>query len=595
MLVLSPLLALVLSSPAHALTCEDVLSLVENEVPKAVLVNVVKEASVLPTDLALCLSRHGLPAEVVEAAGRSGGDDLSVQPEGRAPDHALPLPTVAGASADRWETELARAEDLRRSRRPLAASARMADLLALDPPEAVARDAHWELAQSLADLGLHESARLELRSVLRGGGSDPVGRAALRALLAPSDHDPAAQLLVLASWLPTTVGDTGGGVQSGALHYTRALQQLDAGDLADARVSLQLVEGSLTGRAQGLLASVAGMQGDARGSAQALGQAHRLATVSGDRALLDQTAVAAGRLTYGAGLWEQSADHYARVLPEAALWPDAREEQAWAFYRSGQTDRALGNAVALSSPLGRTVPTPEVHLIVGIARLEACRFDEAARTANQLSDELRGAVASIDAWLGIATPATAFADAVAGGGVGGDEADAIPLPVWRVVMRDRTLAVHGERVSRLSAEMEAVAAQKSVWVDALGTDLIRRLEAEKVRSEQVAGARVLRSMARQRNHLSDVLAQADVLAFEAVDGQRRMLESLSRQPEPATLSGPSDIDFAVATDFVYWPFNGEFWADELDSYRVEMPSRCGEWAAVRPAAGAPTSVLAFRM
>jgi hypothetical protein len=42
------------------------------------------------------------------------------------------------------------------------------------------------------------------------------------------------------------------------------------------------------------------------------------------------------------------------------------------------------------------------------------------------------------------------------------------------------------------------------------------------------------------------------------------VDSINEQP----------IDFATQTDIIYWPFNGEFWQDELAYYRYTEQGSC---------------------
>ena len=570
MLALSPLLAALLPAPAHALTCDEVRGLADSDVPTPIIVSVIEEASVVPTDLAACLAHHGLAPEVVHAA-------TARRPH---PPAADPLPTpTAPAAVDHWEAELARISDLRDRHRPLAASAVATDLLEAEPPRAVAREAQYLLATVWIDLELPTSARNQLLQIVHGGTTDPVGRAALRALLAPVGDGPAAHLLVLAPLLPE--GVTADGLPPGpadAAAYLHGLALLDAGDLTAARSTLGQVDGPLAGRADAVRAAIAHEQGFARTSGMALRRSFRWAATHHDLDLHDHTAMAAGRLTYGLGMTGPSAEAYGKVLPGRPLWPDAREEQAWAWFLDGQTDRALGNAVALASPWGQTTPTPEIDLIEGIARLETCRFDSAERTASELARQLRTTVAHLDAWLQHTSPDTAWSDAFGGGATGAHGAQ-VPVGVWRVALRDRRLAAYAAQLDALEAERARIDHQKPAWVDAVGAELARALQEEHDRVTRLAGTRLVASLQRQRAHFADVLQQADVLAFEAVDGQRRMLQALAHDPGPGTLAPGDTIDFAVATDRVYWPFNGEYWADELDAYRVDLPSLCGELAA----------------
>jgi hypothetical protein len=34
------------------------------------------------------------------------------------------------------------------------------------------------------------------------------------------------------------------------------------------------------------------------------------------------------------------------------------------------------------------------------------------------------------------------------------------------------------------------------------------------------------------------------------------------------------LDFATSVEFIYWPFNGEFWEDELGYYRYTEQGSC---------------------
>jgi len=496
----------------------------------------------------------------------------------------LPLPTGLVGQDDPWAIALDDADELRRHRRPLAASARAADILGAQPPPEVRRQARLSMAMSLRDLGMLESSRDQLLRVVADGADDPATRAALVALLRPVQGDAASELMVLAPLLPAAAldGETARTLPAGpgdALRYARALDHLDADELAYARRALAAVHGPLSGRAHALAAAVAHQQGDVRAAAESLGRAIGAADETGDRDLRDQASLQAGRLLYGLGRPEESARFYSEVAPGRPLWADAREEQAWAYFRAGEVDRALGNAVALTSPW-RTVPTPEVQLITGIARLETCRFDEAARTAEQLAASLRPTVDALGTWLSYAQADSAFDDWFgARDGVPGLGDAPVPRGVLEVALRDRELAANARRLAALDAELETILSQKTVWVDAVGAALADELARSRTEAATRAGDRLIVTLRRQHAHLNDVLGQADVLAFEAVDGQRRMLEELARRPAPDTLTKGTDIDFAVATDLVYWPFNGEFWADEIDSYRVEMPSLCDRFAA----------------
>lgn len=484
-------------------------------------------------------------------------------------------PSATGRLAE--ERDLLRIAELRTHQRPLAASALATELLAADPEGPRSRELRYSRALALADAGLPRAADLELRLLLTEDPHDAVAATALRDLLAASGADPAAELLTLAGLLPSTAAPLPRRAAD-AFQYVQALDDLARGDHASARTHLGTIDGPLRGRAQAVQASLAHDQGAIAASAAALGRAYSASVDLGDPALHDQVALSAGRVTYGLGLWEAAAAHYARVQPTRPLWPDAREEQAWAFYQAGDQPSALGNVLALESALGARVPTPEADLIAGLARLEACHFDHARDRATSLEAGLTATVDAMDAWLAEATPETARASALGGSGLDNTLADDIPIEVWRAVVRDRDLVAHEQLAGALRSELTTIAQQKPVWRDSVGAALTPSLHAELERVHRQVGARILVRVRQQRAHFAHVRNQASVLAFEAVDGQRRMLEELARSPGVPVAGSSGPIDYAVATEQVYWPFNGEFWEDELDGYQVVLPSSCADLA-----------------
>jgi len=58
-----------------------------------------------------------------------------------------------------------------------------------------------------------------------------------------------------------------------------------------------------------------------------------------------------------------------------------------------------------------------------------------------------------------------------------------------------------------------------------------------------------------------------------VDAQRVDYEFKTRNPDVGSLDSKK-IDFATSREIIYWPFNGEFWEDELGYYRYTEHGSC---------------------
>jgi hypothetical protein len=84
---------------------------------------------------------------------------------------------------------------------------------------------------------------------------------------------------------------------------------------------------------------------------------------------------------------------------------------------------------------------------------------------------------------------------------------------------------------------------------------------------------MLKEMAEEYKSLSDLLTQSEIIRFEVVDAQRQDYMYKMQNPTVEDASAKT-VDFATSKDIIYWPFNGEFWKDELGYYRYTEKSIC---------------------
>jgi hypothetical protein len=94
-----------------------------------------------------------------------------------------------------------------------------------------------------------------------------------------------------------------------------------------------------------------------------------------------------------------------------------------------------------------------------------------------------------------------------------------------------------------------------------------------MRYKQRAGQLLLQGLAEQYNVLNELQSQADIIRFEVVDAQRVDYQYKAAQPQVES-ADEKVIDFATSKDIIYWPFNGEFWQDELGYYKYTEKSQC---------------------
>jgi hypothetical protein len=76
-----------------------------------------------------------------------------------------------------------------------------------------------------------------------------------------------------------------------------------------------------------------------------------------------------------------------------------------------------------------------------------------------------------------------------------------------------------------------------------------------------------------RKKLTDLLAQreqANYLKVEIVTGEKDMIEGQRGLPPKRV----TDVETSVASGYHFWPFNGEYWQDEMGTYVYTTESAC---------------------
>ena len=76
--------------------------------------------------------------------------------------------------------------------------------------------------------------------------------------------------------------------------------------------------------------------------------------------------------------------------------------------------------------------------------------------------------------------------------------------------------------------------------------------------------------------LGSLLSQALRIKFEILQSERRML-GVAKRLSAAEVKAQQDQEVPpplTDEEHQYWPFDGEYWKDELGSYTTVIPSRC---------------------
>lgn len=279
------------------------------------------------------------------------------------------------------------------------------------------------------------------------------------------------------------------------------------------------------------------------------------------------------RLFYSVGDFETALRYYDRIERFTPMWLQALFESSWAYFRLGNFSKAMGNLWTISSPYFEDEFYPEAFLIEANILFENCHYDEALAIITKFHEQYYKLYTELKTQLKKYDDPNEFYYYLARLANKGGNLSLELKRIFNAAFMNRNLRRMLAMVVRISTEQTEISAltRKASWNE-LASEL--QVEVDSYRDLIIGEAGDL-SKTRLREVYSEIkglLAKGIKLKIETINARKKISETSD------SFGAGTDIDpseFAGA-DESYWPFNGEFWIDELDAYYFVIESVCTE-------------------
>ena len=289
------------------------------------------------------------------------------------------------------------------------------------------------------------------------------------------------------------------------------------------------------------------------------------------------------RIYYAAERFPRAADLYENIgksVRGGEYWGTALYESAWAYFMSENREhKALGHLLTLSSPFFERDFIPDATILEALTYYRICEFQEVQVLLDQFKDTYGPIQTAITKMLpedasDLNAARDLYVDLY---GNKSRQYRKLPLAVFARLEADRSFAGPHNRVLQIQTELSRIRAMKPQWRDAeIGKGLVKQLKSQSKAYKKFAGAALANKLGSLKDHIADLMGQEALLRFEMVSGEYRTYLEKFRNPETAETEEGVEFDFATNPDVIYWPFNGEFWEDELGYYERIEPGACTE-------------------
>jgi tetratricopeptide (TPR) repeat protein len=322
-------------------------------------------------------------------------------------------------------------------------------------------------------------------------------------------------------------------------------------------------------------------------AAQAAFEAVVKVSVKGDEASArhERAVLQLARLAYARGDDARAQAWYSKISRAAPEWLDALFESSWSHFRNGDDDKALGNLLTLHAPFFQGRYYPESYVLKALVLYENCRYPEARRTLREFEVRYRPLHDGLAGALERMPTAQAAVDSLSGAGGLAAFPEAARDEVARVISAPE-LKTGFAQIAQIAQELDSIDHRPSFQRTALARAALPKLREARLDLLQSVGARVRSRLSLERGELRELLGQGLRLDFEIAGREKEIAETPDGAVAPAAQHRtPPTVD----EDEVLWPFEGEYWRDELGSYRYQLGEKC---AKPRPAPAKPVRTAA---
>jgi len=268
-----------------------------------------------------------------------------------------------------------------------------------------------------------------------------------------------------------------------------------------------------------------------------------------------------------------------RIEPSSEYWLRSLFEESWAYFMAGQYPKALGNIHTLQSPYFPGAFYPEAEILKAVIYFSNCNYEAATTVVARFNKRYVPIQAELEKVLARfkgeqqAEPFFKFLLSVRDG-----SAD-LPPSISGIVaesMSDRQLLRGIEYVRVLDEEMTRFQQSSDNFrTSALGNQVKEVLKIARDLAVQDAGDLAKSRYQRNLEELDEHLRNGEKILIDITAAQRNELDQALAANQVS--QSESKIFGIVKPDeeHMLWPFDGEYWRDELGFYRQVVESACG--------------------
>jgi len=270
--------------------------------------------------------------------------------------------------------------------------------------------------------------------------------------------------------------------------------------------------------------------------------------------------------------------YFDKIRRDSDQWLESLFESSWGYFRLGDYEKALGNMVTLHSPFFEDEYFPESMILKAVIYYENCRYPEAKAIVDEF-ERVYGPVQAELARLAKSnrSPAQFYAMLAETQRKleAGEEAGLVLSRILKAALTDKEFKAMNDSIREVEAEMDRVTLAKQVFkFSELSKQLLVDLKEEREANIQKAGLMASAKLYAEQDALRGLIGQGLRIRFETTTKEKEFLEAQLQSGGKLDVVKDYGYSVAVSDESLYWPYEGEYWRDELGTYEYTLTKGC---------------------
>jgi len=270
-----------------------------------------------------------------------------------------------------------------------------------------------------------------------------------------------------------------------------------------------------------------------------------------------------------------AVDAWSRIDTGSEYWLDALFEGSFAFFLADEFSRALGNIHTIFSPYFENSYYPEALVLKAVVFFYNCQMENAGAMVAKFHERYDPVKAQLDKKLGEFKDNQSFYEFLTQVQEKKASLDPAIRGIVATALSDRTVLRHLAYVKQLDEEDERLKKAPDAFKNAsVGARILQDTALAKSFAIEQTGNLARGRYERLISELQDYMNQIDAVDLEVATFERGQL-SQEMQAQQVTAERAAGGRVEVDEEHQVWPFDGEYWRDELGFYRQQVTSQCG--------------------